>query len=196
MKRISAADVLESSLDEFTLTWLREHGAEECLNCGAWLTNEDGNETTMCLCGFCYCWACQTDALECRCGHDEFYDNAVDRDVYINRDDPCDHDIASGENLVDFRSFLDGRRSRRTTQHDDSSNASTVDNEEGSPVVEEATEVNFVTIFDYEEESAEAEFTSLWDWTLEEPAVPTMYEFVGASSQSPPRQTIRRAQSV
>ena len=171
------ADDISQELDDFTLTWLQENGAKQCKNCGAWLTNEEGQEALMCLCGYCYCWACDVSALDCDCGHDEFYDNVTGVEINIrNRDEDSSEFpivVAAEEDREHFRAFLEARRDAHRNDNSDDDDEST--NSEVEPVeacsetsiIEEPAEVDFITIFD-QEENAEANFVSIFDWCEED----------------------------
>uniref|UniRef100_A0A7S3L0S8 RING-type domain-containing protein n=1 Tax=Amphora coffeiformis TaxID=265554 RepID=A0A7S3L0S8_9STRA len=175
-KRLTADDVPQE-LDEFTLTWLQENGARQCKNCGAWLTDEEeGQEPLMCLCGYCYCWTCDMSALDCDCGHDEFYDNVTGEGITIrnrgassSEDDPIIV-LATEEDREDFRAFLEARRDAHRGGDSDDDDDDDESNHPEAETIEESAEANFISIFEQEVE-AEANFESILDWPSPEAKV-------------------------
>lgn len=81
----TAATVSTNTVDDFTMTWWQENGAQQCLHCGAWMVRED-DDRVMCLCGGRYCWTCHAAADGCDCGHTEYYDTVthLHAGVYIH----------------------------------------------------------------------------------------------------------------
>lgn len=97
-------------LDELTREWLTEQEAKMCRNCGAWITLEDGCDAVQCLCGYRFCWGCGLGRDDCECGidNDDFYDNLLGEHTEWQ----YENIIASAEEILNFRSFLESCRQR------------------------------------------------------------------------------------
>lgn len=164
-------------LDEFTMTWLQENGARQCLNCRMWMTNEETNDALMCVCGFCYCWNCDMCAEDCDCGHDEVYDNLRGEDVEIHGDSR--RPVATEEECNDFLSFVHQARGAGSGSDSDGEEQSVVDVQSQAEIEENRTEerveefieepasAHFTSLFEFEEE-ADADFSSILEWPREE----------------------------
>jgi hypothetical protein len=149
-------DVSDQPVDDFTMTWLQENGARQCVECGAWTVNEEGVNTNICACGYCYCWDCDDNAFHCPCQHSDFFDPLSGGEFYVNRN--ADNHVTDEEKTKFLTSLHEYRH--HVNQ------ASEVTEEEASQVMEEPCEVFIGSIFDHEE-PIEADVVALFDWSCD-----------------------------
>ncbi|CAB9513859.1 ERGIC and golgi 2 [Seminavis robusta] len=167
--------------------WLRENGAQQCLNCNVWITREEGCDAMQCLCGWRFCWECvapirtSKDEIDvCICGHSntDFYDNILnDEGLGVAPR------LATLEELRDMAAFYERRKDEdNSDEYMSNYDRSEVESyavdeeldsewdkeyEDEDAVVEEDCTVYIGSIFDYVEPALGVFAGTLLDW--EEP---------------------------
>lgn len=103
--------------DEQVQEWLSLNRAQQCGHCGVWVLHNGGCAAMMCLCGYRWCWECQTPfdhARSCTCRHLSFYDNVLECETALVPR------LATPQELNDgLRAFMADRLQRRRAVGDD-----------------------------------------------------------------------------
>ena len=89
------------SIDKETEQWL-ERETKMCGGCGARVSKSEGCDKMQCLCGWRFCWNCDSIGAKCDCnkGHG-FFDNILRRPTFADS-----ARIATEEQARDLQSFI------------------------------------------------------------------------------------------
>ena len=94
----------QEEMDELTQHYMSSV-AKACRSCGAWIEKSDGCYKMQCLCGYRFCWNCESQGSSCDCTprNHVFWDNVLHCNAYGQAR------VATPEETQDLRSFWEER---------------------------------------------------------------------------------------